>query len=101
MTSQPEIRQGHPYFMYDAILSQPEAMAEMLAQHSATTREVAAMLATKRRLYIVGIGTSWHAVLVAEHWFRHFAGAARGLCAGGAGLAFLRVLRLPACSGPG
>lgn len=77
MTLQPEIRQGHPYFMYDAILNQPEAMAEMLERHSATTREVAAILATKRRLYLVGIGTSWHAALVAEHWFRHFAGAAR------------------------
>ena len=76
MTQQPEVRQGHPYFMYDAILRQPEAIAEMLGKHTASAREVAAALATKRRLYVVGIGTSWHAVLVAEHWFRRFAGAA-------------------------
>ena len=74
MTQQPETRQAHPYFMYDAITGQPEAMAQMLERHAAAAREVAAVLATKRHIYIVGIGTSWHAVLVAEHWFRRFAG---------------------------
>ena len=85
MTQQPEVRQGHPYFMYDAVLGQPEAIAEMLGKHSDSAREVAAALATKRRLYVVGIGTSWHAVLVAEHWFRRLA---RGKYRG-ARLAFL------------
>ena len=75
MTQQQEIRQKHPYFMYDAIIGQPEAMARMLDRHAAASREVAAVLATKRNIYIVGIGTSWHAVLVAEHWFRRFAGS--------------------------
>ncbi len=74
MTTQPETRQGHPYFMYDAITGQPEAMAAMLDRHSEAAKEVAAVLAAKRNIYIVGIGTSWHAVLVAEHWFRRFAG---------------------------
>ncbi len=74
MTQQQEIRQAHPYFMYDAIIGQPEAMATMLDRHAATARDVATVLATKRNIYIVGIGTSWHAVLVAEHWFRWFAG---------------------------
>ena len=74
MTLQQEIRQAHPYFMYDAIVNQPEAMAQMLDRHAARAREVAAVLAAKRNIYIVGIGTSWHAVLVAEHWFRRFAG---------------------------
>ena len=74
MTQQQEIRQAHPYFMYDAIAGQPEAMARMLDRHAAGAREVAEALATRRHIYIVGIGTSWHAVLVAEHWFRRFAG---------------------------
>ena len=74
MTQQPEIRQAHPYFMYDAIIGQPEAMAQMLDRHAAGAKEIAEVLATKRHIYIVGIGTSWHAVLVAEHWFRRFAG---------------------------
>ena len=75
MNQQPEIRRAHPYFMYDAITGQPNAMVEMLDRHAVAAGEVAAVLATKRHIYIMGIGTSWHAVLVAEHWFRHFAGS--------------------------
>ena len=74
MTQQQEVRQGHPYWMYDAIMRQPEAMDEMLAKHANTVQPVASELARKRRVYIVGIGTSWHAALVAGHWFRKFAG---------------------------
>ena len=60
--------------MYDAIMRQPEAMEEMLTKHTNTVQPVAAELAKKRRIYLVGIGTSWHAALVAGHWFRKFAG---------------------------
>ena len=74
MTQQQDVRQGHPYFMYDAIMAQPEAMEEMLSKHANTVHPVAAELAKKRRIYVVGIGTSWHAALVAGHWFRKFAG---------------------------
>ena len=74
MTQQQEVRQGHPYLMYDAIMRQPEAMEDMLKKHANTVQPVAAELARKRRIYLVGIGTSWHAALVAGHWFRKFAG---------------------------
>ena len=73
MTQQQEIRSGHPYFMYDAMHQQPEAITRMLETHSQQAKEVASRLAEKRRVYIVGIGTSWHAALIGEHWFRHFA----------------------------
>ena len=73
MTQQREVRKGHPYFMYDAIQQQPQAIEEMLRNHATRAVEVAAILARRRRLYLVGIGTSWHAALVAEHWFRRFA----------------------------
>ena len=73
MTQQQEVRQGHPYFMYDAILSQPQAVGEMLRKHATQAQEVAAIAVKKRRLYLVGIGTSWHAALVAQHWFSRFA----------------------------
>lgn len=73
MTQQREVRRGHPYFMYDAIQRQPQAIEEMLWKHATRAAEVAAILARRRRLYLVGIGTSWHAALVAEHWFRRFA----------------------------
>ena len=72
MTQQPEIRQGHPYFMFDAIQSQPQAMEDMLRKHGTTVQGVAANVARKRRLHLVGIGTSWHAALIAEHWFQRF-----------------------------
>ncbi len=74
MTLQQEARTGHPYHMYDAIVSQPQGIEAMLREHGAHVQEVAAELAKKRRLYLVGIGTSWHATLVAEHWFRRFSG---------------------------
>ena len=74
MTLPPEIRQAHPYFMHDAILGQPEAITLMLNRHADAARAAAPVLAAKRNIYVVGIGTSWHAVLVAEHWFRRFAG---------------------------
>ena len=64
-----DVRQGHPYFMYDAIMRQPAAMEDMLVKHANTVQPVAAELARKRRVYLVGIGTSWHAGLVAGHWF--------------------------------
>ncbi len=66
-------RHGHPYHMHDAILRQPQAVAEMLRRHGATARETAAALARKRNLHLVGIGTSWHAALVAHHWFQQLA----------------------------
>ena len=72
--TQQEVRQGHPYLMYDAIMRQPEATEDMLAKHSNSVQPVAAELARKRRIFIVGIGTSWHAALVAGHWFKKFAG---------------------------
>jgi glucosamine--fructose-6-phosphate aminotransferase (isomerizing) len=72
MTQPQEVRRGHPYFMYDAIMGQPQAIGEMLRKHATTAQEVAATIARKRRLYLVGIGTSWHAALVAEYWFRRF-----------------------------
>ena len=70
--AQQEVRLGHPYYMHEAIHQQPEAVAAMLEQHAKATIDAAVTLAQKRRIYLVGIGTSWHAALTAEHWFRHF-----------------------------
>ena len=76
-------------------MGQPEAMEEMLTKHSNTVHPLAAELAKKRRVYIVGIGTSWHAALVAGHWFPQV----RGGWPSHRGVALLRVLRLPATAG--
>ena len=73
MVQPQQVREGHPYFMHDAILSQGRAVQLMLDTHLSAAQEAAGTLAAKRRVYLVGIGTSWHAALVAEHWFRRFA----------------------------
>ena len=70
--SQPQLRSQHPYHMHDAIHQQPAAVHRMLEVHASQAKEVAEQLLGKSRLYLVGIGTSWHAALVAEHWFRYF-----------------------------
>ena len=49
--------------MYDAIASQPDAIASVIASQRDRCAEVAQILAGKRRIYVVGIGTSWHAAL--------------------------------------
>ena len=59
----PTPRTQHPYRMYDAIVAQPEAVASVIASQREPCAEVAARLAGKRRIYVVGIGTSWHAAL--------------------------------------
>ena len=74
MTQQPETRHEHPYHMHDAIMGQPKAIREMLGKHMARIEEVGEIAARRRRLHLVGIGTSWHAALVAGSWFRRLAG---------------------------
>ena len=60
----PMPRTAHPYRMYDAIASQPEAIASVIASQREPCAEIAETLAGKRRIHVVGIGTSWHAALV-------------------------------------
>ena len=62
----PTLRSAHPYYMYDAIVAQPDAIASVLDSQRDVCAEVAATLATRRRIYLVGIGTSWHAALAGQ-----------------------------------
>ena len=57
-------RAAHPYRMYDAITSQPDAIASVIDSQLDLCAEVGEILAGKRRIHVVGIGTSWHAALV-------------------------------------
>ena len=59
----PTPRAAHPYRMYDAIAAQPEAIASVIVSQREPCAAVAETLAGKRRIYVVGIGTSWHAAL--------------------------------------
>ena len=59
-----EVREGHPYSMYEQICSQPDAIQGVLERERGGCRELAERLGGCRRIYVVGIGTSWHAALV-------------------------------------
>lgn len=71
MASPPlEQRKAHPYFMYDAIRAQPDALAATLDATTEQLDELAARLRQRARLYLVGIGTSYHAALAGEYLMR-------------------------------
>ena len=59
----PAPRTQHPYHMYDAIVAQPDAIRSVISTQQERCAEVAEVLSRKRRIYVVGIGTSWHAAL--------------------------------------
>lgn len=67
-------RTAHPYYMYDATLSQPEAFARTAERGEAMVGRLAAELAFCRRLFLVGIGTSLHAAVLGEHLVRKYGG---------------------------
>ncbi len=73
MTLSP-IRERHPYHMHDAIRSQPEAIARIIAEEPERIRRLADLARTAARVHIVGIGTSWHAALVGEYMLSSVAG---------------------------
>ncbi len=69
-----EPRSRHPYHMYDAIFAQPEAFVRVLEKNGAAADEFAAGASSCERLFLVGIGTSYHAARVGEHLFREYGG---------------------------
>ena len=74
MTTQPTLRTQHPYYMYDMITAQPDAVARALSEESDSIVALAERLGVIDRIHIVGIGTSWHAALVGEFYLRQLAG---------------------------
>jgi len=66
-------RSEHPYHMHEAILAQPEAFAESIQRNTQALEQVAERLAACRQLYLVGIGTSYHAAQVGAHLLRAYA----------------------------
>ena len=70
---QTERRTSHPYYMYDAVRGQPDAIARVL-EETRPVADLATSLSGAERIHVVGIGTSWHAALVGEHLLRTVAG---------------------------
>ncbi len=67
-------RAAHPYHMYDAIRQQPELIARLLETQKELIEPAADAAASRRRLILAGIGTSYHAAQVGEHFLRHLSG---------------------------
>ena len=75
-----ERRSAHPYYMYDAIREQPVRVARVLDSQRATIEQAAASAAAAKRIVFAGIGTSYHAAQIGEHFLRHLtAGRAHSL----------------------
>ena len=72
MTTSGERRSTHPFNMYEAIHDQPRVIAELLDRDKDAVISAAGMLKESYRIHLVGIGTSWHASLVAEYMFKTF-----------------------------
>ncbi len=68
--SQPAVRSAHPYKMYDQIVSQADQIATVLERERDRCAELAERLGRCRRIYLVGIGTSWHAALAGAAMMR-------------------------------
>ncbi len=71
---QTERRERHPYHMYDAILAQPEAFARAVERNEETMDRFASEVVGCGRLYLIGLGTSYHAAQVGEHLMRAYGG---------------------------
>ena len=70
----PPPRMGHPYFMYEAIFAQPGALRLVVRENRERLERVASRLRTMEQVFLVGIGTSWHAALVGELLFQKIGG---------------------------
>ena len=71
---QTEKRTHHPYYMHEAIMAQPEAFARTVGRNEAAVEQFATEAAQRNRLFLVGIGTSFHAAKVGEYLFGAYGG---------------------------
>ena len=72
--SSAEAPKSHPFPMYDSVLSQPEEVARALVENKPKSVAVADVLSKKKKVYLVGIGTSSHAAMGGEYFFRLLCG---------------------------
>lgn len=62
------MRTHHPFHMHDAILAQPEAFARTVVRNADATDKLAGEVASRGgRMFVVGVGTSYHAARVGEY----------------------------------
>lgn len=71
-----DIRDGHPYHMYDEIKAQPEAVGRSLQLIDAHGAPLVRALTGARRVFIAGCGTSYFGAQIGAWMLRSFSGAA-------------------------
>jgi glutamine---fructose-6-phosphate transaminase (isomerizing) len=64
----------HPYNMYTHIMDQAEAVAHVVTENRAHIDSVAGAIAGSERIFLVGIGTSYHAAQIVDHFMRDYGG---------------------------
>ena len=67
MTSSSPPRAAHLYYMHDAIYAQPGALRLVERGNEAALSAAATALRGVNRVWLAGVGSSWHAALVGEH----------------------------------
>jgi glucosamine--fructose-6-phosphate aminotransferase (isomerizing) len=67
MIVSPPPRAAHPYHMHDAIYAQPGALRLLERGNEAELSAAAAAVRGASRVWVAGVGSSWHAALVGEH----------------------------------
>ena len=74
MTARPTPRSTHPYYLYDCIHDQPQAIRQVLDSQGEAVKVLAERIRAAQRVHVVGIGTSWHGSLIGEYLLRQVGG---------------------------
>ena len=67
MTASSPPRAAHPYYMHDAIYAQPGVLRLVERGNETALSAAAGALRGASRVWLAGVGSSWHAALVGEH----------------------------------
>jgi len=67
MTASSPPRAAHPYYMHDAIYAQPGALRLVERGNEGALSAAAGVLRGAGRVWLAGVGSSWHAAVVGEH----------------------------------
>ncbi|HZS94374.1 MAG TPA: SIS domain-containing protein [Chloroflexota bacterium] len=71
-----DIRDRHPYHMYDEIKAQPQAIARSLSLWQENREAIRDAVVRARRVWVTGCGTSFHAALAGAWFIRAFSESA-------------------------
>src|SRR6266478_7271235 len=66
MTASSPPRAAHPYYMHDAIYAQPGVLRLVERGNESALSAAAGVLRGASRVWLAGVGSSWHAALVGE-----------------------------------